>query len=106
MVCKGRHETSARPGFIEDENDIGAQRIEDAEQDIRAMEVSRVVVAKDRARPFQRRLLLLKIDGEMVKTEVSGGQCQNDLTQDAAEACRNAAVTYNENDRLIALLTA
>ena len=106
MVCKGRHETSARPGFIEDESDIGAQRIEDAEQDIRAMEVPRVVVVKNRTRPVRCRLPLREIDGEMMKAEVGGGQCQDDLTQDAAEACRNATVTYNENDRLIALLTA
>lgn len=106
MESKGRHETSTRPGLIEDENDIGTQRIEDVQQDSGTMEVPRVVVVKNRTGPVRRRLPLLEIDGEMMKTEVCGRQCQDDLTQDTAEACRNTTVTYNENDRLIALLTA
>ena len=106
MGCKGRHETSARPGLIEDENDIGAQRIEDVQQGIRAMEVSRVVVVKNRTRPIWRRVPLLEIDGKVMKAEVSSRQCQDDLTQDAAEARRNTAVTYDESDGLIALLNA
>lgn len=106
MESKGRHETSARPRLIENENNIGAQQIEDVQQGIRAMEVSRVVVVKNRTRPIWRRVPLLEIDGKVMKAEVSGRQRQDYLTQDAAEACRNAAVTYNENDRLIALLNA
>jgi hypothetical protein len=73
MESKGRHETSARPGLIEDENDIGVQRIEDVQQDIWAMEVPRVIVVKNRTRPVRDRLPLREIDGEMMKAEVSGG---------------------------------
>ena len=73
MESKGRHETSARPGLIEDENNIGTQQIEDVQQDSGVMDVLGVVVVENWARPVWERLPLREIDGEMMNAEVSGG---------------------------------
>jgi hypothetical protein len=79
MKNKGWHEAGTCPGFLEDENGVGVQRIKDALQYIRAMQVPRIGIVKNGTRPVGGRLPLGEIDGEMMNAEVCRGQDEDDL---------------------------